>query len=72
MGAGNFDNSNQGVGSVVGNANQVSGMQGTAQSKNSLHLCIMKYKFLQNWAPYKIYSNSLFSQQMKKIVQKAY
>ena len=35
MGAGNVDNSNQGVGSVVGNANQVSGMQGTAQSKNS-------------------------------------
>ena len=35
MGAGNNDNSNQGVGSVVGNANEVSGIQGTAQSKNS-------------------------------------
>ena len=34
MGAGNIDNSNQGVGSVVGNTNEVSGMQGTAESIN--------------------------------------
>jgi len=35
LGEGKIDNSNQGVGSVVGNANQVSGQQGTAQYKRN-------------------------------------